>query len=65
VLDILCTILPIQHVYDVLDICLCFPLQVEHYNKFARLDIDYDQNPIKVVHIDIQAYIHVIDLIFI
>jgi hypothetical protein len=56
--------LPVQWVYHVLDVQLWSPLQVERY-KFARLHANYEQNPMKTVHIDIQAYIHVLDLTFI
>jgi hypothetical protein len=38
-----------------------FPLRVERY-KFSRLHKNYEKNPMKAAHIDIQAYIHVLDL---
>jgi len=45
-------------------ISLCFfPQWVEHY-KFAKLHTKYVQNPMKHAHIDIQAYIHALDLTF-
>jgi molybdate-binding protein len=45
--------------------CVGFsPLRVEHY-KFAILHENYEQNQLKTAHIDIQAYIHVLDLTFI
>ena len=56
--------LPIQWVYDVLDFLPFFPLWAEHY-KFARLHANYEQNPMKTMDIDIQAYIHALDLMFI
>jgi hypothetical protein len=63
--NLLCKLnLPVQWVYDVLDFLLFFPLGVEHY-KFARLHVNYEQNPMKTAHIDIQAYIHPVDLTFI
>jgi hypothetical protein len=48
--------LPVQWVYDVLDFLLFFPLRVEHH-KFARLHTNYEQNPIKTAHINIQVNI--------
>jgi hypothetical protein len=47
-----------------LDFLLWFLLQVEHY-KSASLHADYEQNSMKTAHIDIQAYIHALDLTFI
>jgi hypothetical protein len=44
--------LPVQWVYDVLDVRLWSPLRVEHY-KFATLHRNYEQNPMKAAHIDI------------
>jgi len=56
--------LRVQWVYDVLDFVLWVPQRVEHY-RFAFLHAMYEQNPMKTVDIDIQTYIHALDLAFI
>ena len=55
--------LPVQWVYDVLDCVLWVPHRVEHY-KPGAFHTKYEQNPAKTADIDIQAYIHALDISF-